>query len=311
MAILPIPSDRASWLALRRKYIGASEVAALFGLQADYQPGLFALWQQKAGRLPEEDIQGERLRWGLLLEDAIAQACREMRGWDVQPGVYATHECGLGATLDRIVMQAEGMEGAGPLEMKNLDTAVFMRSWKDGGEPPMHIQLQLQAQLLVTGAQWGAVAALVGGNRLETYIERPRPAIQAEIVKRVAEFWRRVRDDEPPAPDGSDSAFRALVALTPELGSEPADLRDDEEAALLAEEAVKAAEARKEAEKAEKAAKNLLLAKIGAHRWAMIHGFRSSIRITPENPGRTAVPGEIIGARKGSRSLVVERFTHE
>lgn len=309
MALLPIPTDRAEWLALRRRHVGASEVAALFGLQADYQPGIFALWQTKAGHLPEEDVRGERLRWGLLLEDAIAQACREMRGWDVQPGLYATHECGLGATLDRIVMSAEGLEGAGPLEMKNIDIAVFQRAWKEAGEPPLHIQLQLQAQLLATGAQWGAVAALVGGNRLETYIEHPRPAIQAEIVKRVAEFWRRVRENDPPAPDGSDSAFRALVALTPELAREPADLRDDEEAARLAQEAVQAAEARKEAEKAEKAAKNLLLAKIGAHRWAMIDGFKSSVRITPDNPGRMAEPGEIVGARKGSRSLVVERYT--
>ncbi len=308
MAILPIPSHREAWLDLRRRFIGASEVAALFDEQAPYQPGVFMLWQIKAGVLPPEDIQGERLRWGLLLEDAIAQACREMRGWDVQPGVYATHDCGLGATLDRIIMSAEGMDGPGPLEMKNVDSIVHMRSWQKDGEPPLHIQLQLQAQLLATGAEWGAVAALVGGNRLETYIERPRPALQEEIVRRVSEFWTRVRENNPPAPDGSDSAFRALVAITPDLDSEPADLRSDEEAATLAEKAVKAAEARKEAEKAEKAAKNQLLAKIGAHRWAMIDGYKSSVRVTPDNPGRVAEPGEIIGARKGSRSLVVEKY---
>ncbi|MDQ1077969.1 YqaJ viral recombinase family protein [Pseudoroseomonas cervicalis] len=307
MALLPIPTDRGEWLALRNRFVGASEVAALFGLQADYQPGLFALWQVKAGRLPAEDMDGERLRWGLLLEEAIAQGCRDLRGWDVQPGVYATHDCGLGATLDRIIMSAEGLEGAGPLEMKNVDGAVFMRSWKEAGEPPMHIQLQLQAQLLATGAQWGAVAALIGGNKLETYIERPRPAIQAEIIKRVTEFWRRVKENVPPAPDGSDSAFRALVALTPDLGSDPADLRGDHEAEMLAEQVVKAAEAKRQAEKQEQAAKNLLLAKIGAHRWAMIDGFRSSVRVTPDNPGRMAEPGEIVGARRGSRALVVER----
>jgi hypothetical protein len=45
MAIYPIPATREEWLKLRKDYVGASEVAALLGVQADYQLSPFAcIW---------------------------------------------------------------------------------------------------------------------------------------------------------------------------------------------------------------------------------------------------------------------------
>ena len=101
MALLPIPSDKAAWHALRAKHIGASEVAALFNMQAAFQPGIFALWMDRAGRVPLPPVEIERAQWGLRLEDAIAAGAAEAQGWEIQPGRYASHESGVGATLDR------------------------------------------------------------------------------------------------------------------------------------------------------------------------------------------------------------------
>ena len=72
MSLLPIPSDKAAWHALRAKHIGASEVAALFNMQAAFQPGIYALWMDRAGRVPLPPVEIERAQWGLRLEDAIA-----------------------------------------------------------------------------------------------------------------------------------------------------------------------------------------------------------------------------------------------
>lgn len=305
MTLFPIPEDKDVWHVMRARHVGASEVAALFEAQAAYQLGPYALWAVKSGKAPRPVVDNERVEWGLLMEEAIALACHKRQGWDIAQGMYASHSCGLGATLDRILTVPDTGERA-PLELKNVDWMVHRRSWDK--EPPLHIQLQLQAQLLATGAPWGAVAALIGGNRLEIHIERARPAILAEMERRVTEFWRRVREDDPPEPDGSDSTFRALVAMHPELDAEPADLREDGEAVALAEEAVTAEEEAKAAKARACEARNRLLARIGPHRWAMVPGFRTRVKVVPDNPGRAAAEGEIVGARKGSRSLMIERM---
>jgi predicted phage-related endonuclease len=61
---------KSEWLDLRRRHIGSSEVAALFGL--DERRTLFELWHQKAGHIPEPDVEDdERVFWGTVLEPAI------------------------------------------------------------------------------------------------------------------------------------------------------------------------------------------------------------------------------------------------
>ena len=321
MALRPIPEDRDAWLALRATNVGASEVAALFDAQPAYAPGRFALWQVKAGRMEPEPVGNERVRWGLLLEDAIAAAAAEREGWRVLPGVFATADrCrGLSATLDRIIAEpgeaerAEGLTGPGALELKNVDWLTHRAKW--GEEPPLHILLQLQAQLACTGFEWGALAALVGGNDLRIYRYRRREKVIAEIERRVAAFWQSVRVGAAPNADASDSATRALAAIEPEVVDEPADLTADPEAAILAADFAAAAKEEKAAEKRRKEAGNRLLQKLGGHRWAKVPGWRVSQAVTDENPGTpitAEMVGQIIGKRAGYRSLIVKEWTgHE
>lgn len=305
MALLPIPASPADWHALRRRHVGASEVAVLFGAQPDYMPGIFALWQVKAERIPPEPVENERVRWGLLLEDAIAAGAAEREGWEVLPGQYASHPCGLGATLDRIIAKPgendSGCEGPGVLELKNADWLVHRRTW--GDEPPLHILLQLQAQLLATGYTWGAVAVLVGGNDLRIYRYRARPAIQAEMERRVAAFWSSVRADQAPAVDGSDATFRALIQIAPPADEER-DLSEDDEAPDLCAAYVTAQAEAKAAQKRQAEARNRLVEKL-AGGWARIPGFGLSLAVTCAKPDREAVPGEIIKGRAESVRLIV------
>lgn len=307
----PIPAVPAEWHALRAKHVGASEVATLFGQQPDYAPGLFALWHAKAGIVPPAPVDNPRVRWGLLLEEAITEAASADEGWAVQPGQYASLD-GLGATLDRIIAEPgrqereAGFTGPGVLELKNADWLVHKRSW--GEEPPTHILLQLQAQLLATGYGWGAVAVLVGGNDLRIYRYAARPKLQAAIAARVAAFWQTIRDGKRPDPDGSDSAFRTLRELAPEVADAPADLSANNEAPELAADFLRLGEQRREIEAREAEVKARLFDLLGPHRFAIVTGFRIAQAVTAEREPRPARPGEIIPGRKESRRLIVSEL---
>lgn len=319
MTMIPTPADRAEWLALRDKHVGASEVASLFSMQPPYMPGVYALWMHKAGRHPLPAVEGELLRWGLLLEDAIACAAAEREGWNVLPGQYASHPSGVGATLDRIIAEpteadlAFGAEGPGCLELKNVQWLQTRsgRAW--AGEPPIHVLLQHQAQLLATGFKWGAIAWLVGGNELRMLRFKARPAVQAEIARRAAAFWQSIRDGEPPKPDGSDATYAALLALLPDAdeNDEPADLCGDNEAEMAAADYLRGDVMEKEGKALKATARNVMLSKIGAARWAKTNAATVSVARVAATPNRPANPGEIIRGRAASARLTVKAYETE
>lgn len=306
--VLPIPASRPEWLAMRMRYVGASEAAALFDAQPDYAPGRFMLWQIKAGRMEPPPVDNARTRAGLALEDAIALLAGEQEGWTIAPGFYAAHGR-LGATLDRVIVEPgpndTDMEGPGCLELKNVDWIQHKRGWTDG-EPPIHILLQLQAQLLATGYSWGAVAALVGGNDVHIYRYTARPKLHADMAARVAAFWASVDAGQAPNADASDSAWRALVATTPDLLPEPADLTDDDEANGWAKQWLHFAAIRKDAEKQEAEAKNLLIQRVGGFARAVGDGWKLTLSDVAERPARPAEPGEIIPGRAASRRAILK-----
>jgi predicted phage-related endonuclease len=318
MTLIPIPADRDEWLALRRRHVGASNAAALFNMQAEYQPGIYALWMDRAGRVPLPDVAIERAKWGLLLEEAIAHGAAAQEGWDVRPGVYASHESGIGATLDRIIAApspadyAAGRVGPGCLELKNVDWLQTRRGKAWAGEPPMHVLLQLQAQLLATGFTWGAIAWLVGGNELRVLRYDAKPGLQAEIAKRARAFWQSVREGNPPQPDGSGATYAALLATREEpADDEPADLRGDNEAEAAAADFARGAAMAKEGGAMRDRARAILLSKCNGYRWAKVNGGTVSIAVIPAKPPRPAEPGEVIPGRAVSARVTVRMESEE
>jgi predicted phage-related endonuclease len=299
----------AEWHAHRARHVGGSECSALFGVQPAYAMGLFALWHVKAGKIQPPVVDGPRPRWGLLLEEAIAQAVREERGWTVTKGGYVMDETtpGMGCTLD-YVGECDELDGPGCLEFKNTDWIVHKKSWTND-EPPLHVLIQLMHQLGCTGYKWGAVVALVGGNDLRIYRYAARPGLIADIRKRVTAFWRSIDEGKPPAIDGSDSAFHALRELHPEIVDDAIDLTGDNEFPNLCAELDAARTARMEAEKHEDHLKAQVMEKLGDHKRGWTDGWSASITVVAANPGKVITPemcGEVIGARKESRRLNVK-----
>lgn len=304
------PADAAglaAWHAARAKVVGASEVAALFGVSPHISH--WSLWQIKAGRVAAPDISGDqRVRWGHLVEPVVAQAVAEERpDWTILPGGHriSSRIPGMGATLDREI----GGARPGVLEIKNVDWLVRKRDW--GDEPPPHILLQLQHQLAVTGREWGAVAALVGGNELRIWEYQARPKVIAEIERRVRAFWQSIRENRPPPVDGSASTSETLAALYPDARTPMLDLRADNELPEACAGFLRAREARQAAEREERHYANIIKAKVGAAEAAMVSGYTVRATAVAELPDRTIGPddlGKTIKGRAGYRRLSVSVF---
>jgi predicted phage-related endonuclease len=302
MPLIPMPASREEWLDLRKGYVGASEVAALFGCQAAYALSHFALWHVKRGVTPPP-VEGPRVTWGKRLEEVVALAVREEHGYDVAHGRYGiAEECRAGASLDFEIAADPVGEHVGPgvLETKSVDWLIHRRQWTDG-EPPPHILLQLQHQLACTGFAWGAVACLVGGNDLRVYRYAARPTLGAEIKRRVNAFWQSITANEPPDVDGSDGASRILAQLYPELDDEGVDMSASNEWPEAVQGFMAAQAAKKAATEDYDEARNRLADLLGPHKHGWGAGYSVNTSVTPAKDPRPAREGEIISGRKESR----------
>jgi putative phage-type endonuclease len=216
-------ATRAAWLKERRLGVGASDVAAILGV--DPRQSRLGLYAEKVDALVREETPW--MRWGRKAEALVAEAYSDETGRSViepegGPYIIRRHpdvRC-LGATLDRLTWGSVMMPGPGgddapgPLECKVVAGWNADR-WRD--EPPVEYQVQLQIQMACIGARWGSLAALVGWPPAPTWIDFPRndQFISAALV-RVEEFWQRVIDRDPPDPEPpTASSALALRALWP------------------------------------------------------------------------------------------------
>lgn len=248
--------------AMRARHIGASEVAALFGLSPYLT--LFELWHIKAGNLPAPDLSGsDRIFWGTVLEPAVAEGAAAMKGWKVRKvHRYSVHPRipGMGASLDYEIVAHE--HGPGCLEIKNVDWIVYRDTWEDG-EAPLHIELQLQHQMACTSRSWGAIAALIGGNDLRV-IERPRRLKTIEKIETaVAAFWQSIEAGTPPKPDFQADGATLSALYRDSIGGKVVDLSTDNRLADLCAIYKASGAAESAAEKEKAAAKAEMLEKIG------------------------------------------------
>ena len=247
---------------LRARHVGASEVAALFG--ASPYMTAFELWHITRGALPAPDLDdSDRVFWGQVLEPAVAQGAAALRGWRVRRvHRYSPHPriAGMGASLDYEIVAHE--RGAGCLEIKNVDRLVYRDSWEDG-EPPLHIELQLQHQLACTGRSWGAVAALIGGNDLKVFERERRPKTIERIETAVAAFWASIETGREPKPDFAADAAAIAALHRDATPGKVEDMTGDNRLAELCALYRAAADAEKTAGEAKDAAKAEMLTKIG------------------------------------------------
>ena len=200
------PESHEAWLELRKQDITSTDCAALFGISPHMS--IYELWHQKANGLIAEFNPNERMEWGNILEPVIAQEIAKRERWTVSPlkNYMRLPELRIGSSFD---FSIDG-EQPGILEIKNVDSLIFRDKWtkkEDGSyEAPLHIEIQVQHQLLVSGREYAYIGVFVGGNEL-ILIKRTRDEkVISAIKKKIAWFWQTVEDKQEPEPDFSKDA---------------------------------------------------------------------------------------------------------
>lgn len=206
-----IPDNEEAWLKLRLEDVTSTSVPALFGISPYLTE--FELWHRLKSRQIVEIDMNERVTWGKRLEPAIAAGIAEDKGWKIRAKkeYMRVEALRIGSSFDFEIL---GKDSA-ILEIKNVDSLQFDRTWIDEGEGivgPNHIELQVQVQLLVSGLSKAYIGVLIGGNRLEVLERERNEAIIDKILKRVKVFWDSIDLNSPPVPNFErDAAFIASL----------------------------------------------------------------------------------------------------
>jgi YqaJ-like viral recombinase domain len=241
------PKSREEWLELRKHTIGASDVAAVLGAHPSMTP--YELWWCKSNpSLPA--IETKAMRRGRLLEDDCIEILREERPeWEIIHNIipstggkfYRDLNTGISATPDAF---ADNGDGLGICQIKTVDPYVFHKQlpdrggWKYDGEimVPTYVAIQAIQEAHLTGASWACVAAFVGMNLDPHILDVPlNNGLMTRIGIEAVEFMRRIRENDPPAPDYARDAEAIRARYAEDDGGE-IDLSGSERVRELMEE---------------------------------------------------------------------------
>lgn len=226
------------WLQYRMKGIGGSDVAAVLNLNP-FKASVQLFYEKSTQDV--ENIQNERMFWGTVHEDTIADVWQYYDPKGTVADMMNNYDNGtiirkcrrinsiiqnekyphLLANLDReIVKSPTNKEGI--LEIKTIsDFAV--EQW-ESGIPPYHI-VQLQTYLMLYEKEYGELAMLKNGRNFEVIPFEANKEIQEGIAIKTAEFWQRILEAREilasgkgsiehlePEPDGSEAYEKFLKA---------------------------------------------------------------------------------------------------
>ena len=298
-------SSDDEWHAIRAKHVGASEVAALFGL-SPFQTR-WQLHMIKAGKLARTDLSGNKaVSAGRFMEAGVGAWAAEKFGVTLNKvrRYLSDDEChGLGASLD---FECVGTGTRYPVEIKFIQRH---DGWEWEGDDltqvPENYLLQVQVQLACSGAPFGDLVAFIGGDIRRLRVPRSEKLIAA-IRAEVTEFWADVRNGKEPAPDfvkDADGIADLAYGMPLRTITLPVEAEKLFETALEQAEIAKAAENASKAAKAE-LTKMVIDAGIGNDDKARSEcgPYKMTLTKVQPNPGKiitAEMVGEVTGKRAG------------
>lgn len=236
--------------------VSATQVSGLFN-QSPYVTR-WMLYQHFKSGMPLDAEENERMSAGRFLEPGIlAWTAAQMRLDVVPNATYARHpSLPIGCTQDADVI--DPALGPGVVDAKNVDSWVWRSQWSEEFAPP-HIEIQVQVQMMVKGATWGCIAALVGGNDLKLYRRVPNVELQQAIEQAALQFFVDLKEGREPDPLGAAVELPGILFLYPEVRPGVIISTDDLDAGDLVAEYQDVSARRLELEKIEKATKAKIL----------------------------------------------------
>jgi len=195
-----------AWLEYRRTRGGASEVAALFECSPFMPKNAFELYQVKTG---ERSVYvNDAMRHGNHYEGSARAKLEEMVGESLEPQVVEHPD------HPRIIASLDGqtLDGETIVEIKCPPKGRESKAWKqveDNGKPDRHYYLQIQQQLLCSGAEYCLFAVYDSSTgEMITSQVNAETELQAQIVEKWLEFFSHLDAGEPPEHERRDTAWR-------------------------------------------------------------------------------------------------------
>jgi putative phage-type endonuclease len=262
-----IPRDE--WLAIRKRGIGGSDVAAICGLDRYRSP--FGVYLEKLDEVPD-DAAGEAAEWGNILESVVAEHFSRRTGLRLipSPGTLASVERPWQqVNVDALYAHPNETDASGVLEVKTR-SAFVADQWGEDSLPDGP-QLQVQHALDVTGLGEGHVAVLIGGQRYKHYRVHRDDELIAHLRQIERDFWQRIADRNPPPVDAS-KACTDLLAHLYEVKPDSVVELDPAEARQLLDERAEAKADIKAAEERCALAENQLKSLIGENEVGCVDG---------------------------------------
>lgn len=223
---------RAEWLESRKKYLGASDVAAVLG-RSRFRTKT-EVYMEKVG-LSAGSEETEGMRNGRRIQPVTIEIYEERTGNKVEqdpPTVFDKRFPWLGANLDGMVVGQPI-----PVEAK-AGTPYYKRTdWGDDGSDliPEEYLIQCQTQMLLTQTRVSHVPVFFDIHTVKIYIVPFSEGIANAIVDLTKPFWyENVVKQIPPPIVGDEASRKLLAAMFPyaseqewePTGNELEELRD-------------------------------------------------------------------------------------
>ena len=201
------------WLKLRSHYIGGSDAAAVVGMNSFSSP--YSLWAEKTGKTP--GFSGNlATEVGTFLEEFVAQKFAAETGKKVRKCNHSFLNSQYPFAIANIDREIVG-EDAG-LEIKTTDT-LNLKKFKNG-EYPENYYVQCVHYMAITGKKKWYLAVLIGNKDFRWFtIERDEAEIAALMGAEKA-FWECVKNNTPPAIDGSKATTDSIKTIYAESTDE-------------------------------------------------------------------------------------------
>jgi putative phage-type endonuclease len=188
-ALFKLVQGSPEWHEHRKQYRNASETAAMMGLSPWTTP--YELWLIKTGRKVVEETAP--MRHGTQMEPAARAAFEEVTGLIMQPQVVV--DGAYSASLDGITLSGDTL-----VEIKCPFKGQVSELWQTvkAGKVPEHYRLQVQHQLMVSGATRAHLWVFDGSVGINTLIESDESVFDS--IRLAWEAFQPYLDSDTPPP---------------------------------------------------------------------------------------------------------------